>query len=728
MPASRTLCVACLALALAASAPVATAEVVRIEIRDRRPFAAGYAFEPAGPYERITGRLFLEVDPDAPANARICDLERAPQNARGRVECWTDFCLLAPADPRRGNRRLLYDVTNRGNQLAVWTLNSPTARTNDPETLVHAGNAFLMRQGYAVLATGWNGDVIDDGTGRLLAGLPEPVAEGRPITGPVHLEFCVAEPTPSRAFSWSPWGVFAAYPPAVPDHRQATLTVRPRRDAPAETVPHDAWGFGRVESGTVVPSETDLFVKGGLQPGLLYDLVYTARQPRVTGLGLASVRDAISCFLHGPAAESDSENPLAGAVDAAYGFGISQSGRFLHQFFHDGFNTDEAGRPVFAAAILHVAGAGKGAFNHRFRMGTDYGSQHEGHLAASEFFPFAPVPQTDPVTGASGDTLARCRAAGHVPRLMFVHTATEYWNRAGSLLHTDVAGTTDLELPPEVRVYLVAGAQHLGGGPADPGHCRQPRNVLDDRGPVLRALLTALDEWVTNGTAPPPSRHPRVADGTLVDVAEFRARFPRIPGVELPAGCYRPPRLDFGPRFHTEGIADVVPPRTGPPYHTLVPAVDADGNETAGIRLPDVAVPLGTFTGWNLRAARAGAPGMLAPLDGMFLPFAATRAERLASGDPRPAVQERYPTREAYLARVAEAALALQAERFLLAEDVTRILRTAAARDLWPAARAAAAAVPAVGPGADHSPARRNVTVSWPELSPSWVQSSRHRK
>jgi hypothetical protein len=251
---------------------------------------------------------------------------------------------------------------------------------------------------------------------------------------------------------------------------------------------------------------------------------------------------------------------------------------------------------------------------------------------------------------------------------MFVHTATEYWSRAGSLLHTDVAGTADLELPPEVRVYLVAGAQHLGGGPADPGNCRQPRNVLDDRGPVLRALLTALDEWVTNGTAPPPNRHPRVADGTLVDVAEFRARFPRIPGVELPEGCYRPPRLDFGPRFHTEGIADVVPPRTGPPYHTLVPTVDADGNETTGIRLPDVAVPLGTFTGWNLRAERAGAPGMLAPLDGMFLPFAATRAERLASGDPRPAVQERYPTREAYLARVAEAALALQAERFLLAE------------------------------------------------------------
>jgi len=711
------------ALAAAAAAWPACAEVVRVEVHDRRPFAAGFSFEPIGPYERFKGRLFLEIDPDDPANGRVCDLAHAPRNDRGRVECWTDFLLLAPADPRRGNRRLLYDVTNRGNQLALRALNSPAERTNDPETLAHAGNGFLMRQGYAMLATGWNGDVIDDGTGRLLAGLPEPREAGQPITGEVHLEFCVTEPTPSRAFSWSPWGVFAAYPPAVPDHRQATLTVRPRRDAPAETVPHDAWGYGRVENGTVVPSETDLFVKGGFEPGLLYDLVYTAREPRVSGLGPASVRDAISFFRHAAGDEAGG-NPLAGAIDAAYALGISQSGRFTHQFLHDGFNVDTAGRQVFAAAIVHIAGAGKGAFNHRFRMGTDCGTHHEGHLSGSECFPFAPVPQTDLVTGAAGDTLARCRAAGSVPRLMFVQTSTEYWSRAGSLVHTDVEGSEDLELPPEVRVYLVAGAQHLGGGPPDPGNCRQPRNILDDRGPVLRALLTALDEWVTNGIAPPPSRHPRIAAGTLVDVATWAARFPRIPGVDLPTGCYRPPRLDFGPRFHTEGIADVVPPRTGPPYRTLVPTVDADGNETAGIRLPDVAVPLGTFTGWNLRAERVGAPGMLAPLDGMYLPFALTRAEREARGDPRPAVEERYPTRAAYLARVAEAALALQAERFLLAEDVSRILRQAAARDLWPRPRARAAALP----DADHCPARRNVTVIWPELSPSWVQSSRHRR
>jgi hypothetical protein len=267
--------------------------------------------------------------------------------------------------------------------------------------------------------------------------------------------------------------------------------------------------------------------------------------------------------------------------------------------------------------------------------------------------------------------------------MIFTQTSTEYWTRAASLLHTDPEGKRDLELPSSVRIYLVAGAQHLGAGPHTPGICQQPRNILDDRPPVLRAMLVALDQWVSAGKEPPASRYPRIADGTLVDIGTFRTLFPRIPGVGLPDGCYQPARLDFGPRFHTDGIADIIPPKVAGHYRTLVPAVDKDGNERAGIRLPEVAVPLGTYTGWNLRAAKYGAEGILAGLDGMYLPFASTGDERRKEGDPRPSVVERYPTWETYLGKVTDAALELYREGFLLAEDVAAILATASERRLW---------------------------------------------
>lgn len=661
-----------------ACAAVARAGVVRVEITGRAPFAQGRSFGAAGAYERITGRLHLETDPGHAANARISDLQRAPRNARGKVESWTDFFLLKPVEARKGNGVLLYDVNNRGNLLALWTFNGGE-RTNDPQSAAHAGNGFLMRQGYSLLWCGWNGEVQADDTRRLLCGLPVATEAGRTITGRAHLEISTTEKVFSRAFSWSPWGVGAAYPAARLDNADAVLTRRPRRDEPPVEVPRSDWAFGRWEDDRLVADATHLHVKDGLQPGWLYDLVYTAKEPRVTGLGLTALRDCVAFFRHAPGA---ADNPLAGAVAKACVFGISQSGRVIHHFLYEGLNTDEQGRPVFDGALIHVAGAGKGMFNHRFRMSTDYGTQHEGHLSGSEFFPLAPLPQTDPVTGATGDSFARVRQSGHVPRVMFTQSSTEYWSRAASLLHTDVEARTDLALPEEVRVYLVAGAQHLGASDGTPGLCEQPRNTLDDRGPVLRALLVALTDWVVEGRPPPPSRHPRLADRTLVDFDAWKSQFPKIPGLRLPTHAYQPPRLDFGPRFLSEGIADTVPPKTGPPYRALLPAVDADGNETSGIVLPEVAVPLGTYTGWNLRAPATGAAGMLAPLDGMFLPFARTRAEREQTGDPRLSLQERYPSRADYLSRITEAALRLQRDGLLLAEDVVRTLDQASAQKL----------------------------------------------
>ena len=652
---------------------VIRAEVVRVEVTERSSFADGMSFGPAGAYERIKGRMHLETDPLHEANARVSDLKRAPRNAHGKVESWTDFFLLKPVDAKKGNGQLLYDVNNRGNMLALWTFNDGE-RTNDPKTEAHAGHGFLMKHGFSVLWCGWNGEVQADDTQRLLCGLPIATENGTTITGNAHLEITSTEKVFSRAFSWSPWGIGAAFPSVSLDNADATLTMRPHRGADGVEVPRAEWAFGRWENDKFIPDATHVYVKAGLKPGWLYDLVYTAKEPRVTGLGLTAMRDCVAFFHHGEGAT----NPLAGAIQKACVFGISQSGRVIHHFLFEGLNTDEHGRAVFDGALIHVAGSGKGMFNHRFRMSTEYGTQHEGHLSGSEFFPLAPLPQTDPVTGESGDSLARSRKSGHTPRILFTQTSTEYWSRAASLLHTDVEGKTDLKLPDDVRVYLIAGAQHLGASDGMNGICQQPRNTLDDRGPVLRAMLVNLSDWMQTGKAPPPSRHPSFADKTLVTFNEWKSQFPKIPALNVPTHAYQPPRLEFGPRFHSEGIADIIPPKVGKPFQTLLPAVNADGNETSGIMLPEVAVPLGTYTGWNLRGAKFGAETMLSPLDGMFIPFAKTKAEREKTGDPRLSLAERYPTRADYLSRLTEAALKLKAQGFLLDEDVVRILERGA--------------------------------------------------
>lgn len=658
----------------------AEAALVRVEVSGRFPFADGISFGRSGAYELVEGRLHFEADPKDPANARIADLALAPVNERGQVEYWADFALLMPTDPAKGNGALLYDVHNRGNKLALWTFNEGE-RSNQPRHAGHAGNGFLMREGYSVLWTGWSGEIQDDGTGRLLGGLP--VArnpDGSPVTGRVHVEIAVDEPARSRAFFQSPWGVSAAYPAVSLDTADAVLTRRPDHRTPAEEVPRADWAFARWEDGAAVPDPTSLYLKDGLRPGWIYELVYTARDPRVSGLGLAGLRDAVSFLKHEREAHDNTANPLAGRIDRAIVFGISQSGRFCHQFLHDGFNVDPAGRRVFDGALVHVAGAGKGLFNHRFGMATAYGTFRQGRLSPVDAFPFAPMEQTDPLTGKSGDSFARLRRNGGVPKTMFVQTSTEYWSRAASLLHTDVEGRHDLELDPDMRLYLIAGTQHLGGSDdiAAKKPCRYDLNPVKHRGPILRALLAALDAWVLDGAKPPPSRYPKIGDGTLVPHETFLAGFPKIPGVEAPGDLYRPLRLDPGPRWEGEGIADQVPPKTGEPYATLVPAVDSDGNEAVGIRLPEIAVPRGTATGWNLRGDAFGDGGVLAGLQGAWFPFAKTQAEREAKGDPRPSLEERYPGHGSYLEAVTATLLDLRKDGYLLDEDVTRLLARAA--------------------------------------------------
>lgn len=385
------------------------AEVTRLEIHSREPFAQGKVFGRSGSYQRLAGRMTIAVDPDSPANQRIADLQLAPRNDQGRVECQTDFFLLMPTDPRRGNGAILYDVNNRGNKLAMETFNG--ARSNDPKTPADAGNGFLMDHGYSVLWCGWNGEVIEDGTGRLLIDLPVAVdSAGEPLTGPAHLEICTTEQVESRPFSWSPWGISDAYPAVRLKQDHAKLVMRPDRKADCIELPESDWAFARRdEEGRLVPDGQHLYVKGGFRPGWLYDLTYTAKAPRITGLGLAAIRDCVAFFRYADADARGVNNPLAGAINHAHVFGISQSGRVIHYFVYEGFNTDEQKRRAFDGALIHVAGAGKGMFNQRFRMTTEYGTEHEGYLSGSESFPFTLTEQTDPMTDQSGDTGWRAR-------------------------------------------------------------------------------------------------------------------------------------------------------------------------------------------------------------------------------------------------------------------------------------------------------------------------------
>jgi hypothetical protein len=660
-----------LALALAlliGPARPAAARVERVEIIERGPLAGGIAFGASGAYERIRGRLHYAIDPADPANARIVDLGLAPRDPRGLVTFAGDFLLLRPKELGRGNHRLLYEVDNRGN-LGMLAFFDEAPWSNDPRELGDLGDGFLLRQGYSLLWSAWNWDVLP-GNGRLQIELPVATENGAPITGPVAAEFVLMRKAKSAPFMW---GDSRGYPPVDLQEPRARLTVRDEPTGARTLIPRDRWRFD---------GPTRVLYDPGFLPGRIYELVYAARDPRVVGLGLAAIRDALSFLRYQAADGAGAPNPLAsdGRPDpeAALAFGISQSGRVLQHMLLEALHVDESGRMVFDGALIHVPGGGKGSFNHRFAQTTRHPSELEDQQYPADFFPFATTPEIDPVTGAKGDVLMRARAAGALPKLFYTLTSTEYWARSASLLHTGVEGQRDLPLAPNARLYMFAGAQHGNWRSPARGPYQNCGNPLD-HGPPMRALLLALDAWASRGTAPPPSVFPKLAGGTLGSIADYGQAFPTISGVQLPGRNLQPPRLDLGPRFASEGIADLQPPVFGPPFVTRVPLPDADGNDLGGIRLPAVAFPLGTYTGWNLRGPEIGAPDHLARWSGSFIPFARNEAEARAAGDPRPSLEARYRSRQDYETKVEAAAEELVREGRLLEVDVAPITARAGA-------------------------------------------------
>lgn len=639
-------------------ASAANAETVRFDVEVREDVLGGRSWGLAGAYERLAGRIHFEVDPQNSANRIIRDIDYAPLNAAGRVEFSADFHLLKPKEIGAGNGAVLLDVMNRGRK-RIFRYFNVAAATNDPRTEADFGDGFLMRQGFTLLYVGWQFDVPEQ-PGLMRAYVPVATDGGEPIEGLVRSDFVVRQP----AFDHSlgdrghiPYGV------VNPEDPRNVLTVR---DAPAGermVIPRDEWQFGRLEDGRMVADTTRVYLSSGFEPGRIYEAVFVSQAPPIAGLGLAAMRDAVSQVKYSGAGALGIP---AGSIERAVAFGDSQAGRYLRTYVHDGFNADEQQRKVFDGLIPHTGSNARGSFNHRFAQPSR--AVDASYLYPGDQFPFSDVMQADPVTGVEDSLLARA-SPETTPYIFYTNTSTEYWRLPTALIHTTVDGSNDVPPADTSRVYFFSGTQHV---PA-----RIPANRTDglrvgnhnDYTWFLRSLLLKLDAWTRYGTPPPRSRYPQVANGTLVELEALE--FPRIPRVRPPVDVSRAFRLNYGPEFETLGVIANEPPEGDMPFPFLVPQVDETGNEIAGIRSPELAVPLATHAGWNPYSPIAS--------QGSYIPLARTRSEREAAGDSRLSVEERYASREEYLGLVAGEALSLIEEGYLLGSDLPAILQNAGA-------------------------------------------------
>ena len=643
-----------LALLALAAAP-ARAEVRRLVVDSREDVLGGE-------YEKLKGTVELELDPTHPANAVIVDLERAPRNARGRVEASADFMVLRPRRPPPRGSVALLEVSNRGGKALLPYFNRATW-SPDPSTADEFGDRLLMRMNLTVIWVGWQFDVPrQPGLLRLRA----PFARGvdGPIEGLVRSDWTVERATTTLPLAHRD---HVAYPVADPAHADNVLTVRSARLGPRQMVPRERWRFA---------DPTHVSLDGGFQRGKIYELVYRARDPVVVGIGLAAVRDIVAWARY----DSRSEFP----VSAAVAVGISQSGRFLRHFLYQGFNTDEAGRKVFDGMLVHTAGAGRGSFNHRFAQPSRDAHRFSAFFYPTDLFPFTTRTQTDPETGIADGLLARSAAhPARRPKIFFTNTGYEYWGRAASLIHTSPDGRLDVPPLPHERIYHLTGGQHFIGTFPPPGFERAGQayrgNPLDFL-VTLRALLVRLVEWVTDDRTPPPSAYPTFSAGTLVSMTALK--LPPIPDVTAPSVIHEAYRVDYGPRW-AAGIISREPPGIGAPFPTRVSQVDPDGNEVAGVRGVELLAPLATYLPWQLRGGPDSDAAELVDFLGTYVPLPRTEAERQRWGDGRVSIERRYADKRAYLMAAGQAADSLTAAGLLLPEDVHAVVERAGRHWDW---------------------------------------------
>jgi hypothetical protein len=688
---------AALAVFIAFATSGAEARLVRLDILTREIVAAGQPFGPAGPYEKLTGTAHFEADPADPRNARVFDIRNAPLNGTGKVEFSADMMILKPVDPARGSRTLFYEVNNRGRKIAFGRLHdtSSKANMNDPAAPEDFGNGFLMKRGYVVAWVGWGADIAP-GDNRLTVRFPPTLdLAGKPLTQRILTEFGDRNfngGTPATLpLSGGP--AFRSYAAVDTDKAgaEAELWVvasdSPRPGGPeiprGERVPEDDWSFARCPDGWPgEPSVTDICLRSGFRNDRNYHLIYRATGSPVMGLGYLTSRDFVSFLRHAKADDAGRPNPVAG-VDTTLCQGISSSGMYLRDFLYQGFNEDEQGRRVCDGAHVHVAGVQKLYLNYRFAQPNPFTQQHRERYVPDTNFPHQYGVRGNPKTRVPDGILKRPSSD---PKLIHSDTSNEYWQFRASLTGTTEGGRLDLTENSRVRRYLLSSLQH-GSFKGDAPHfglgnrqCQQLTNPVHP-GPLLRALTVALDDWVRKGVAPPPSRVPRVDEGTLVPPEALA--WPKIPGVSYPGLVNGSGERDFGERvFGNAGIVDKLFPDIVYPHRVLVPQVDALGHDVAGIRHPFVEAPTATVLGWNTRRTEFGGDD-LCDLLGSMIPLPRTRADGDANGDPRPSLEALYGDRDGYVKQVEASARRLEAARLMLPEDVDYVVREAATSDAW---------------------------------------------
>jgi hypothetical protein len=641
-------------LALLLAPVMVRAEVTRVEISSKQDVLGGKAFGTVGAYEKLTGKVYFAIDPNNAHNKIIADLDKAPKNAQGKVEFSADIFILRPKDPSRGNGALLFDIPNRGNKGVLAAFNR-TKGSADPTTEEDFGDGFLMRQGYTIVAIGWEFD-IPKKPGLVLLTAPVATNNGKPITGWLNSEPWFIPNKKVDSYNYASGSFTPSYPPLDPKSPEYRLTERPAIVSFPRLIPREDWQFGRVENGQTVPDVNWVTMKGGFKPGKVYQLAYETSNPPVAGVGFAAVRDLASALKY------NADAIVHGSY--VYTFGSSQVGRWQRQMIYEGFTIDEQGRKAIDALFIQTGGTSLGSFNERWAQADELGSYTQTK------FPIRYEMMTDPVTGKRDGLGARI-PAGLEPKILSVDTESEYYDRgrADSLRHVSMDGGTDLPDPPNMRIFLLTGARH-GSGSWPPAQADAQQLLVDplEYRFAQRALLTALDIWVKKGVAPPPSLHPTVADHTAVPQTELK--FPKMPGIQWPT------QVPGG--FRNDLMAG---PTSGLTF--LLPQVDKDGNVTSGLRLPEQSVPLGTYGGWAFRSESYGQMDTLVSMAGSYIPFAKTKAEREKAGDPRLSLEERYSSRADYMKRVEEAANTLAQERYLLPEDVPTIVQAAGQHWDW---------------------------------------------
>ena len=657
------------ALSLLVFVETLSARVLRTEIASRQELLGGKSFGDAGPYERILGTVHFSLNVGNPHNAAIVDLRNAVNLRNGEVEFAADFMAIQPKDPHRGNGSLLLENPNRGRSRIIALVDG-----GDWNLENNAGDAWLLRQGFTIVSLGWQWDAA--GNDALHFHAPIAKENGKTITGLIRGDVMLAKSASEIPLGHLIQGTIGGteYAVSAPDDARDSLTVRDSRNATRRLIPRTQWQFAHNVDGRLIPSDRFIHLDGGFQPGKIYEYVYVAADPVVAGGGFAAVRDFASYAKHDAKAITPAQR--------VYGEGISQNGRFLRDFLYQGFNADEDGRMALDGVLAHVAGAGRGSFNYRFAQPSRDAQPTSSVFFPTDIFPFTDEPETDPETGLTGGLLDRAAASKTVPRIFFSNTSYEYWGRAAALIHITADGKHDAQIDDHVRIYHFTGLQHFSG-PFPPAKGQNDLSGQQAQSPLpirffWRAMITNMDAWVRNGTEPPPSSYPHIADGTLVPLGKYA--FPHLSGVNTPHEANEADRLDFGPGWRS-GILTTQPPNVGDAFPILVPQVDADGNERDGIRLPEAAVPLATVTGWNLRDPSIGAPSERVSFEGSWIPFVKTAEERKQAGDPRLSIAERYASEQDYLHRYDAALDSLVSMRWILPEDRAALM--ARAKEEW---------------------------------------------